>query len=226
MKLYSSSPKASTSMLFDDILIKEISNIKDKITIIIESGTYLGNGSTKMLSDIFSDSKTIKKLITIEANSNFYFIALENLKDIVFVECINGFSLDLSECINFIDNDEYLLNHEKYDDIYIDSFDPISNYKNEIMVSQGKPQNLLKKLISENIDEELLIVLDSAGGIGYFEYLSVKEILKNKNYYLLMDDVDHIKHYRSKKDIMNNDSFDVIITNDNYLLCKHHKRFL
>ena len=222
MKLYSSCPTASTKMSFDDILTNEISKIKNEVTIIIESGTYIGTGSTKILSEIFSDSKTLKKLFTIEINGEYYIKALENLKEYNFVECINGFSLDLTECINYIDNDEYLLNHQNYDDIYIDSFDPIINYKNEIMVSQWRPQNILKKLITENFNEKLLMVLDSAGGIGYFEFLNVNEFLKDKDYYLLMDDVDHIKHYRSKKDILNDSSFDVIITNDNYLFCKHH----
>lgn len=217
MKLYSQHPKASTSINFEQKLIDSLIEIEDNIDVIIESGTYTGLGSTKMLADIF-----IKDIITIETNENFYLMAKENLKPYTYVECINGLSLNYNECINFILNDDYIKNHQNYDNIYIDNIDdPMESYRNEIIPSTN--ENVLINKIIENYDKKLLIVLDSAGGIGYLEFQKVIETMKDKSFYLLLDDINHIKHYRSYQDILKNKDFNILISDefDGYLLCKY-----
>jgi hypothetical protein len=50
---------------------------------------------------------------------------------------------------------------------------------------------------------EQLVFLDSAGGCGYMEFKEFinmpKSFLENK--VLVMDDVDHVKHFRSFKEL-------------------------
>jgi hypothetical protein len=81
----------------------------------------------------------------------------------------------------------------------IDTLDPVPFYLTEI--NFDVPEDLLFPLI--NNSSKQLIFLDSAGGIGYIEYLKVmslqKDLLKNK--VLVLDDIYHVKHYRSVLDL-------------------------
>ena len=55
-----------------------------------------------------------------------------------------------------------------------------------------------------------LIVLDSAGGVGWLEYQIVVKEMGTAPYLLLLDDIHHLKHFRSLADIKNNSSFTVL----------------
>jgi hypothetical protein len=41
------------------------------------------------------------------------------------------------------------------------------------------------------------VFLDSAGGVGYFEYLTFMNFNNTSNKILMLDDISHIKHKRS-----------------------------
>jgi hypothetical protein len=57
-----------------------------------------------------------------------------------------------------------------------------------------------------------LIVLDSAGGIGYLEFLTTLKVMGNAEYMLLLDDVHHLKHFRGLRDLRTNKSFEILIS--------------
>jgi hypothetical protein len=80
--------------------------------------------------------------------------------------------------------------------------------------------NLIKELNSHN----LLIVLDSAGGVGHMEFQITDELMKDKNYYLLLDDTHHLKHFRGLDIIKNRGDFTIINSSDkNGWVLAHHK---
>ena len=60
----------------------------------------------------------------------------------------------------------------------------------------------------------MLIVLDSAGGVGHMEFQITDELMKNKAYYLLLDDIHHLKHFRGYDIIKNRDDFSIIDASD------------
>ncbi len=96
MKIYSEYPFASISMVKDDAFINALSRFKPKY--ILETGTYLGTGSTQMLSELKPE-----KLYTIECSYANYSQAKENLKHLPFVECIHGLSVDSNSAISFME---------------------------------------------------------------------------------------------------------------------------
>ena len=55
-----------------------------------------------------------------------------------------------------------------------------------------------------------LIVLDSAGGIGYLEFQTVLKVMGNSEYFILLDDIHHLKHFRSARDIKTDKSFEIL----------------
>jgi hypothetical protein len=175
------------SSLFEEEIKKVIA--KYSIEQIIETGTNTGVGSTTILSNMNIP------VITIECSVSNYNQARLNLFNKTNVTILNGFSLKKEEMINFIVNDK----KDHPANIMIDTLDPVPFYLTEI--NFDVPEDLLFPLI--NNSSKQLIFLDSAGGIGYIEYLKVmslqKDLLKNK--VLVLDDIYHVKHYRSVLDL-------------------------
>ena len=61
----------------------------------------------------------------------------------------------------------------------------------------------------------MLIVLDSAGGVGHMEFQITDELINNKNYYILLNDTHHLKHFRG---------YDIIKIEAIFLLSKPLKK--
>jgi hypothetical protein len=208
---------------------------KNNIEYIIETGTHRGLGSTTMLGNAFKNSSSLKSLNTIEIDYTNYTLAKKNLGQFSFVNCCYGCSLDLNDAIAYVKQDEAILYHEKYPDVFIDNAkDPINFYVNELegrlndssnnIIKQflkkilrpsrnanTKPTyNLLPSLIKEFGNHEMLIVLDSAGGVGHMEFQITDDLMKNKNYYILLDDTHHLKHFRGYDIIKNRGDFSII----------------
>jgi hypothetical protein len=222
MKLYKDYQFASISMANDDMLLDVLKKVSTKY--IIECGTYLGTGSTKMLASLNPE-----RLITIECSYLNYIKAKKNLEKYSFVECYHGLSVGIDESVSFMSNNSYIFE----DDVFVDDENPLKFYTNEIagMLSggdtiDGMNENLLLSLLPEIADKCPLIVLDSAGGIGLFEFRRVKQIMGDRPYVLLLDDTHHVKHYRSKLEIYSDDDFTVIYENKAHgsLIATHKMR--
>lgn len=153
---------------------------------IVETGTFNGLGSTSTFA------RTGKYVFTIECNYYNFTNAIRNLASFENVCVIHGLSVTRKDLMMF-------LLHEKFDsDTTYDSKHPKSFYMREI-VHSVVVENALN-LFSNN-DRKQLVFLDSAGGVGFFEFCKFmsypKEYLKNK--ILMLDDISHIKHERSVK---------------------------
>jgi hypothetical protein len=175
------------SSLFENEIRNVIQNYDLKE--IIETGTNTGVGSTAILA------KMGIPVISIECSPVNYQQARANLACHKHVTLLNGFSLSKEAMVDFIINDKTV--HPE--NIMVDVANPIPFYLTEI--NFDVPEDLLLPLI-QNAKPQL-IFLDSAGGVGYLEYLKVmslsSELLKNKT--LVLDDIHHVKHYRSVKDL-------------------------
>jgi hypothetical protein len=235
---------------FIDVLHRYVT--PHEIDTIIETGTYLGLGSTRMLAEFFCHTRSPKCFLTFEVNWVHFQHAKINLRPFGFVDCRWGASLPRSTALEFIRNDEAIRDHSAYPDIWIDNVDdPVAFYSHEIMGSMPGQRSALpgyrfaKRLadfysIGSNSflwdGEQLLpqactlhkwhkplIVLDSAGGVGYLEFLTVLELMQNAEYLLLLDDVHHLKHFRSLQRIQRNPLFKVLALNQRHgWVLAHH----
>ena len=175
------------SSLFEN----EIRNVIQKYDLkeIVETGTNTGLGSTAILA------KMGIPVVSLECSPSNYQQAKFNLNRHSHVTLLNGLSLSKKDMVEFIIKDKTV--HPE--NIMIDTPEPIPFYLTEI--NFNVPEDLLFPLIQNNKDQ--LIFLDSAGGVGYLEYLKVmsldKDLLKTKT--LVLDDIHHVKHYRSVKDL-------------------------
>lgn len=247
MKDYALYARSSISMSNDELFLTTIDKILTSYPIktIIESGTFKGTGSTTTLAKaIIKNNVSLDNFYTIEVDYNFYNAAKKWLKRYKFVHPIWGLSVDESEAMSFIENDEAINNHNKYPDIYIDTLiNPKDFYLNEIKGQLSKTNKLssLRKLFnfkSKNDafqmdvfasllpkvkDQMSLILLDSAGGIGFLEFNTILKYLHNSEFIIILDDIHHLKHFRSLQHIKSSNNFRLIAENfiDGWVIAKH-----
>jgi hypothetical protein len=183
------------SDLFSETIKKLIK--ENEIEEVIETGTFNGLGSTMVFAKIGI------KIQTIESCLASFFAAKENLKDYPNVILHHAASLKIDEMVDFIEKDDFYFSQEIKDkNISIDGGeqDPKEFYKREVNgfdFSAPPEEDVLFNLI--NNSKKQLVFLDSAGGVGFLEFkkfMSLPEDFK-KNKVLVLDDVSHIKHYRS-----------------------------
>jgi len=182
-----------------DSLIK-----KGNIEEIIETGTFNGLGSTTIFA------KTKIKTISVDCSYKCYSEAKHNLKHYKNVELYYGTSLPVDEMVKFIDQDDIydsdeVKSHSLIVDYASNGIEKIKDlYKQEVIGScscdstcSNGMEDLLIKLIDN--DRRQLVFLDSAGGVGYLEFKKFMSLDKDrlKNKILLLDDISHVKHYRS-----------------------------
>lgn len=155
---------------------------------IIETGAFNGLGSTS----VFADTK--KYVFSVECNYNNFVTATRNLQHYENVCLIHGLSLKRDALMRFLLNESFDI-ETKYDSDFPKTF-----YMREIN-QQVVVENALEILC--NNDRKQLIFLDSAGGVGYAEFLYIMDlhpdILQNK--ILVLDDISHIKHKRSVENL-------------------------
>ena len=226
MKLYADYAHASISMSKDSMFKATLDWLfaENDIDVVIECGTYLGIGSTaSMAQAIINSGKPHPLFYTIEADEQIHKEAVENLKRFPFVTPLWGLSVDCAAARDFILNDDAIRNHEQYPDVFIDYIDnPIDIYieeiegqlsktleKNEALLlevtsgSNGREfrDNILYSLADKLENATPLFLLDSAGGIGYFEFQSVQQIMNGRPHFIILDHIHHLKHFRSYRDI-------------------------
>lgn len=157
-----------------------------KIEEIVETGSFQGLGSTLVFA------QTGLPVFSIECNRDLVETSRGNLKGFPNVKILLGYSLPRKEMLEFIIQDKI---YETHPELYREggSYAPLE-YIREI--SQGRlKQNLLLRLIDNK--KKQLVLLDSCGGIGYLEFKTFMSVPHLKNKILILDDIQHVKHYRS-----------------------------
>jgi hypothetical protein len=190
---------------FEKDITELIYNIRPKK--IIETGTYLGLGSTLILAKALKNIPD-SELLTIEVNPDFYKSAVKNLQGFPNVQVLNGLSIPIDllptkeELIKWLDGLEK-------EDIFVD-FAPqerIELYMNHCRHHLVADDFLRKCIIYFGYKPEL-ILLDSSGHLGFIEFQYILTLLMGSCYFIL-DDVFHVKHYDTLKYMQKSPKFQV-----------------
>lgn len=150
-------------------LVDLVFKLHPDIVSIIETGTSKGTGSTRVFAQ-----KEIR-IDTIECNPQDVDIAVQNLSRFSNVYVHWGYSLPKKNLLEFLENEDF---NSFPEGIRVDSNTPVSFYKNELRFDPPE-EDLLNFFITN--DKKQLIFLDSAGGVGYLEYMSVMSLPEVKN---------------------------------------------
>jgi hypothetical protein len=175
--------------LYNNAKLKDVINI-------VEIGTWLGGGSTKIIVDGVIDSGVKKNFITIESHKPFYDHAcslLEEYKD--YVTLLHGSILVENDLnwFNYADLDPNVYKREWFD---LD----LNNIKNS--------QNVLDK-IPNTID---MLFLDGGEFSTYPEWLK----LKSRTKLLVMDDIKVLKNNKVHNELLNDSNYELIFEDMEY----------
>lgn len=182
----------------------------------VETGTYLGEGSTRLVADAIHAEGMAVPFATIENNLENWGYARRALRDRPFVECRLGLSVGYAEAFAFIKSDPAILYHEIYPDVYIDDLEnPLRFYMRELESSGHVAEDLLRQLLVSYRERHPLVVLDSAGGIGWLEFKITLALFGEAPFVLLLDDTKHLKHFRSLAVVEGDPSTWEILAQDN-----------
>src|SRR5262245_56924812 len=245
MKLFGAETDARMEMVDDPVLREQLAGLirRHRIDVAIETGTFLGLGSTRFIAEAMHQVGSPKRLVTVEVNFANWCQAKANLRPYPFVDCRWGLSVGLDRALEFLKQDEMLRHHERYPDIYIDNVtDPALAYSRELLGQaeelervpltggaaefNGKAnlhdgEDLLARLLVTHADHTPLIVLDSAGGIGFLEFQIVLEQMARKRLALLLDDTHHVKHWRSLQHVREGAGFRLVASGASWALAAH-----
>lgn len=231
MKLYRDAPGATITMRYDVVLDAALRGAikQHKITHAIETGTFRGTGSTLFVANAMEGVGRPQSFVTIEANFANWLYAKKSLQRFTFVQCLWGWSVPGNAAAQFIRSDPAILDHKAYPEIYIDDVaDPARFYLSEIglgaPVGAGvdwRGEDLLRVHLKATADKCPLIVLDSAGGIGLLEFNYTRETMGSRPYVLLLDDIGHLKHFRSAKQVESDPKFSILARSETCMLAFH-----
>jgi hypothetical protein len=177
------------------------------ITRIIETGTYYGTGTTAailrgLLHNLAIHGSTFD-FYSIECNPAHYLQAQRNLGDIAGLHLINGLSVARTQIP--VDTTFNVPDH-----IVVDHFPQFRNELYRKEVTYPVADNQLGEAIKALGGCPELVLLDSAGHMGWIEFCYLMERIKC-TFLLALDDTYHVKHYDTMEFIRGNPKqFEVI----------------
>jgi len=191
---------------------------------IMETGTYLGKGTTTVITSALRDFNIDStKFYSIEVNPQYFRSAYIHLRDsrlLKFVTLLNGLSVLHSQLPSAKEIEEKFVNKEWNKEVYIDHSKDTRVFKyfeetNYPLVPEGLLINCLEKFDYKPD----LVLLDSGGHIGMIEFDILMPLLKNKCI-IVLDDTLHVKHYESLQKIQKDQRFKIIsLSNEKFGFC-------
>lgn len=177
---------------------------------IIETGAYLGQGSTEIITSLIRD-------IPIE-NAEFH--SIEVGKEHIETAVKNLSSKNLNQYVKFHwglsipqellpTNEETDLRMKGLTGIFHDHPEGKEGENYSIETNKFEEDNLFEKVLDSLSKHPDFILLDSAGHLGFTEFLHVMSLL-TKPCFIAIDDVDHVKHYETFSYASKSDLFEVI----------------
>ncbi len=181
---------------------------QEVITKVIETGTYMGLGTTKAVLKGMREHEMEFEFYSIEVNPQYAKMAMKNNVGVKGLHILNGLSVPKSQLPT--DATFNVPNH-----VIVD-YKPHERFKNYMAeVSHNVPDCLLKVAIEKLDGIPELVILDSAGHMGLIEFKYLMSLVPHHEFYLLLDDIGHVKHYETLQLIKSNESkYNVIWESD------------
>lgn len=180
------------------------------LTEVIETGTYLGEGTTRAIIKGLQAHGKPFRFFSIEVNPNTYAKAVMNVGKVEGVFLLNGLSIstqDLPKQVEFTDFPEWVV---------VDYQEKVREKSYITEVSYNVKDNQLYECLKAMDCKPELVVLDSAGHIGELEFDELMKWVQG-DFFLALDDINHVKHYKTVQKIKGDERFKIVWeTNDKF----------
>ncbi len=180
-------------------------------TKLIETGTYLGIGSTAIIAMLLKELKIEAQFFSIEVNPEYCAVALNNLKRLrllEYVELYNGLSIRRELLPSPKQIYREFVEKEWPSNVYIDynADVRVDRYfgETDFLGNDGLLEHCLKKFDYQPD----FVLLDSGGHIGRQEFLTLLANVKTPCV-VALDDIFHVKHFENYQFINQNPKFDI-----------------
>ncbi|WP_306598084.1 methyltransferase domain-containing protein [Geothrix sp. 21YS21S-2] len=180
---------------------------------VLETGTYLGTGTTRTLAILLRDYKIDSpRFFSLEVNPSNHLQAKENLgRDglLAMVEPLLGLSVPRTRLPGLAEIEEAMVRNMAFKDVYVDHQENERSrlYAQETDFSEV-PDDLLRQCLKAFGYRPDLVLLDSGGHMGFVEFQYLLELLEGPCT-IALDDVFHVKHRRSLQCILEDPRFDL-----------------
>ena len=183
---------------------------------IIETGTYHGAGTTTVIAEaLLTSGATDDVFYTIEVNPRHHQKAVANLDRFGDrVRVLRGLSVPrrllpsveqiADRCVRSVEADGLFVDHEEAERARL--------YHGETDFPDA-PDDLLGKCIAEFDGRPEFVLLDSGGHMGYLEFHYVLGLLEGPCY-VALDDIYHVKHHRSFREIQADPRFELVVASE------------
>lgn len=183
----------------DSAFGKEIFKLFESIrpTKIIETGTYLGLGSTLTIASAIKKLDLDCLFFSIEINPQYIEKARENLGVLIkYVTLERGLSIPREMLPTFEQLQNGMVDSPEFDNILVDhrKEDRVNLYMGE--TDYHGADEMLKICLHNFSYHPDFVLLDSGGHVGYLEFSYLLSLLKG-DCWIALDDIFHVKHHKS-----------------------------
>lgn len=180
---------------------------------IIETGTYLGTGTSKVIAEAVQQNGVEADFVSVEVNPAYCrrakkFFAENGLS----VHCLNGLSLPRGLLPGKEQIEEETVSGLKDADIFVDHRPDVrARWYYKETDFPDVPDDLLGLCLKQFDFRPDFVLLDSAGHIGGIEFDYLVQRLQGVCW-IGLDDIQHIKHHRSYERILSDSRFECVAT--------------
>jgi hypothetical protein len=183
---------------------------------IVETGTYHGTGTTTVIASALRENEIDHATFySIEVNPKHVKRAREKVQEAgLSVRILHGLSVPRALLPTIQQIEQSLVKSVLADGLVVDheEIDRATRYFDETNFPD-LPDDLLGRVMREFDDKPDFVLLDSGGHMGFVEFRYVIDTLAGPCI-LALDDVGHVKHYRSFETIRRDERFDILVASD------------
>jgi FkbM family methyltransferase len=185
-------------------------------TKIIETGTYLGTGTTKVIAEAIRDLKLQGAMLhSIEVNPRHLEIAKGHLQTSGLSELVQlqlGLSVPRRLLPSLRQIQEQTVSAVEFEDLFVDH----QEHERALLYLKETdfgtvPEDLLGRCLRQFANHPDFVLLDSGGHMGHVEFKYLLSQLAG-SCYIALDDIHHVKHHRSFRQMQNDPRFEIIVS--------------
>ncbi len=210
-----SAPKKYTSMSVDaetrfESELRAIFREKRPATI-IETGTYLGQGTSSIIWRALRDFGISADFTTIEVNPEHHRRAVEHFKSQgMEIRAELGVSVQREMLPDKTEIADRFITNREYDGIYYDHDESVRADRYFAETNFNVNDDLLRKTMQRCAFKPDFVLLDSAGHMGFIEFQYFMTLIQG-DCILMLDDVYHCKHFKTLQVIKQDPRFEILV---------------
>jgi len=178
---------------------------------VIETGTYLGQGTSTIIWRALRDFRIDADFTTIEVNPEHHRQAVEHFRaNGMHIRAELGLSVPRAMLPNQAEITDKFINNKEYTGIYYDHDESVRADLYFSETDYNVSDNLLFGAMERSSFKPDFVLLDSAGHMGFIEFQYVMSLIQG-DCLLMLDDVYHCKHFKTLQVIKQDPRFEILV---------------